>query len=49
MGIRAGQSELKAIAEKRYIRERQDKAVGIQNIDKVRKRRYVAPLNLSQR
>eukprot|EP00942_MAST-04A_sp_MAST-4A-sp1_P005043 g5043.t1 len=39
MGIRAGQSELKAIAEKRYIRERQDKAVGIQNIDKEKERK----------
>lgn len=39
MGIRAGQNELKAIAEKRYIRERQDKAVGIQNIDKEKERK----------
>ena len=38
MGIRAGQTELRAIAEKRYIRERQDKAVAEQNVEKEKHR-----------
>ena len=42
MGIRSSLTELKAVAHKRYTRERQDEAVALMNVDKKKEREEMA-------